>query len=232
MLQTNFPINLKRFQLISLSLLKKYGVNGYISSNTDISKEFFTNVTNLLTKKYKVIPYSYKAESLWFTDGTILDADEPNENRAYFRLSCYNSQYNEKVVATKDLLESNKECLKEIIDELAELAYTIKGEQIKNEKLPPIEEMLQKVLQCFQKKLDTEQFSIQIEKGRLNLEYNIEPYNCLIIRSVKTNDYVCSIVLGRNNLNEYTLTERRPLCGESSIILDINDIENSILRIL
>ena len=70
-------------------------------------------------------------------------------------------------------------------------------------KSPEISELKETLLSYAQKHVDKDMYTVEWEKGKLNMENSdTEPYNCLVVRYKENNEYHSSIVLSKNEIGE------------------------------
>lgn len=210
------------------------GINGYIWSNHDIYKPFLNNITKILQEN-GYARNGYKASSMWFTDGRLCMGDDKNINKAYLNISLLNSRYDEIKVTSgnykgnSEYIKINEGTLKLILEECDKLCDYYKQKMEEALDTPNIDELIETFLGYARKYIDNDRFTVDIEKGKLNYEdSNTEPYNCIVIRYKDTNEYKSSIVFGKDNIGNYILAQRIPLCGESKREFALDNAEEVI----
>lgn len=210
------------------------GIGGYISSSDDIFKPFLNNITKILQEN-GYARNGYKASSMWFTDGRLCMGDDKNINKAYLNISLFNSRYDEIKVTSgnykgnSEYTKINEGTLELILAECDKLYDTFKQKMEEALYTPNIDELIETFLDYAKKHIDSNKFIVNIEKGKLNYENsNTEPYNCLAIRYKDTMDYKSSIVFGKDDIGNYILSQRVPLCGESKKKFTLDNAEEVI----
>lgn len=207
----------------ALKSLTKVGIHTYMSdSNTTYSKLFinaFKKVTEVL-KDYKEIPYGYKVYAIWFDDS----ASTP-----YFNIDAHNSNY-KQVKLTTNKYHNDKiteKAAKAIASILSQMVNDITEMQEKAKNKPSIEEIQDTFLSYFNKHISKD-FKTAKEYGKLNKENSTEPYNCIVVRKNKTDDYVSSYTFHKDAIGNYTMISKVPLCGEFNISFSLDKAEDNI----
>ena len=230
--------NIKKRQANVLASMEDVGIHGFFDDGYAKYKPFFKKLTDIL-RKTNYISFRYMVSSMWFTDSRLCSFDEINPNLAYFNLSLYDSNYNEIQVTSGNYRDMSKyikpdeETLALILDECVNLINTIKQMREDAKKLPEINELIVTLLSYAQKHVNEDLYTVDIEKGKLNMESNdTEPYNCLVVRHKDNNEYHSSIVFSKNDIGEYFATQRVPLCGQNTIQFSLETAEEQIKKII
>lgn len=229
----------KRQAAIFLEMEETLGIHGFISDGSDEFKEFLNNLTEMLRKRGCIRP-SYKVSSMWFNDGKLCSFDEQNINSVYFNLSLHDRNYNSIEITSgnyrvfpKNCYHASEETLSLILDECDKLIERLKQMKEDAKKLSEVNELMETLLQYAKKHVYTDKYTVEIEKGKLNIESNdTEPYNCLVVRHKDNGEYHSSIVFSKNNIGKYFATQRVPLCGQSTIQFSLDTAEEQISKII
>lgn len=227
----------KRQAYVLASINENCGVNGFFQNGKDKFKPFFKAITDIL-REAKCIPFSYSVDDMWFNDSRLLSYDEINPNRAYFEMSSYNRNYNEIKVTSCDYKYPNscvkvsEDTLSIILNECENLIADFKRMRDEARNTPSVNDIIETLLKYAQKYVDKDRYSVSIEKGKLNLEGNVEAYDCLVVRHKGNMEYHSSIKFYKNNIGEYFATQRVPLCGESTSSFTLEGAEETMRRII
>lgn len=231
--------DIKKRQASILCEMDNLGMQGYIDGGFhDEYKPFLNGITEVLRKRGVISP-SFKATDMWYTDSRLCSSDEVDINRAYFNLNFRDSNYNGREITSlnyrvfpKNCYLASEETLSAILDECEKLIATIKKMMDESEKLPEINELMETFLKYAKKHVDNEKYTVEIEKGKLNLESDMEPYNCLVVRHKDNGEYHSSLVFSKSNRGKYSITQRVPLCGQSTIEFSLDNAEDRIKEII
>lgn len=72
---------------------------------------------------------------------------------------------------------------------------------------------------------------VSIEQGKLNME-TTEPYQCIVVRYKDNGEYHSSFVFSKHINGYYQVTQRVPLCGQSTSDFTIDNAEETIRKII
>lgn len=228
----DYDIQLKTRVMETMEALDKAGCAGFISKFSDgfdkVFKPAFSVITEILQES-NLIPPSYKADSIWYTDGSSCSWDEPI-NHSYFIIKAYNRNYDCKSCASKTFKGDNlifipSSVTSQILDVMDNIITNIEKLEQEAKETLSANEMEQIMLSYFNKHIDKEYYKIGTETGRLNYQGNDVKYQCLVVREIKSNGYVASIVISKDKMGNYHLCNRVPLCGESTRAFDVNSAE-------
>lgn len=228
----DYNIQLKTRVMETMEALDKAGCAGFISQFSDGFDKVFKPALSVITEilqKGNIIPPSYKAESIWYTDGTSCSWDAPI-NHSYFIIKAYNRSYDCKSCASiicegDNMIYIPSSVTSQILDVMDDIITNIENLEQKAKETLSAEEMEQIILSYFNKHIDKEHYKIGTETGRLNYQGSDVKYQCLVVREIKNNGYVASIVISKDKMGYYYLCNRVPLCGESTRAFDVNSAE-------
>ena len=91
-------------------------------------------------------------------------------------------------------------------------------------------EVMEHTLLDITKELLSSEFVAEYENGKR--QYENEPYKALVVRYKRNNEYCCMIRLFRDWLGRYNIYTARPLCGESSWVMDWKNPKDDLLSAL
>lgn len=219
----------------ALRELRNVGISHFISLLDEedlIFKPYFKSITDIL-RKHKVISDRYKVRNIWFDDAAYSWHEEP-QCYAYFNITCLDSVYNEIKVSSAEYTNKgamNERAAGEVADVLFSIANAIKVEMEKSKQTPTIEDIEDKILDCFKDNID-ENYVVNVEVGKLNSQGNIEPYKSFVIRNKFNEGYISSITFSKDKVGLYHLCNRVPLCGSSDRAFKLADMEEAIIDAL
>lgn len=230
---------IKKRQANVLCEMDDLGMRGYIDGGFhEEYKPFLNGITEVLRKRGVISP-SFKATDMWYTDSRLCSSDEVDINRAYFNLSLRDSNYNGKEITSlnyrtfpKNCYLASEETLSAILDECDKLIAHIKQMQENAKTLPEINELMETFLNYAKKHVNAEEYTVEIEKGKLNMERDTEPYNCLVVRYKDNGEYHSSFVFSKSDRGTYSVTQRVPLCGQSTTEFSLDNAEDVIKGII
>ena len=207
--------------------------NSFFSNTSDVFKDFFKRVTDVLHKS-NYVSFAYKASNMWYTDGRVLKSDKINIENVYLDITLYTANYKDyKVTSGNYGLDSkcsklDEKTLSVILDLCDELIDKINRMKDSNELPKTNELMLETLLQYAKKHINSDIYNVEIENGKLNLEPTGTNYKCIVIRH-KNGDYHSSITLSKDVIG-YCATLRVPLCGQTSAPFSSLDTAESLIR--
>lgn len=227
----------KRQAYVLASINDNCGIHGFFDICEDKFKPFFKAITDIL-RVAKCIPFGYSVSSMWFNDSRLCSYDEIVPSRAYFDISSHNSNYNERKVTSGDYLVTHswvkvsEKTLSAILDECDKLVADFKRMREEAKNTPSVSDIMETLLKYAQKYVDGNLYSVSLEKGKLNLEGDVESYDCLVVRYKDNMEYHSSIKFSKNDIGEYFAKQRVPLCGESTSSFKLEDAEETIKNII
>ena len=78
----------------------------------------------------------------------------------------------------------------------------------------------------------SDEFVADYESGKRQCDTDTEGYRALVVRYKKTNEYCCMIRFSRDWMGRYNIWRARPLCGESSWVMDWKNPKSDIVDAL
>ena len=227
---------IKERQANVLSIMKDLGIH-FIDYSHNEYEYFLKRLTTILVEN-NIIPKSYHVSTMWFTDGRLCSYDPIDIDKAYIDLSSLNGYYNEITITSlnydknpKNTIQVGETILSLIIDNCEELIEHIKEIREESKKLPNVSELIGTFLTYAKRYIDNDEYVVSIEKGKLNME-TTEPYYCIVVRYKDSGEYHSSLVFSKNNNGYYQVTQRIPLCGQSTIDFTIENAEETIRKII
>ena len=227
---------IKERQSNVLSIMRDLGIH-FIDNSYNEYEYFLKRLTTILVEN-NIIPKSYHVSTMWFTDGRLCSYDPIDVNRAYIDLSLLNGYYNEITITSfnydktpKNTIQVGETILSLIIDDCEELVNRIKDIREESKKLPNVDELIGTFLTYAKRYIDNDEYVVSIEKGNLNME-TTEPYQCIVVRYKDNGEYHSSLVFSKHINGYYQVTQRIPLCGQSTSDFKIDNAEETIRRII
>jgi hypothetical protein len=204
--------------------MESLGISNYMLRENDtfgtIYDTYFGIIDRLLNDT-KEMPKFYEISDIWFSAST--------KKYTYFTISAtYHTTYKfDTLKLTTDMgtkgnkiSENTAICIVDILDDMIN---EIKAE-IKNNKSNPTNE--EYFLPMFQKNVSNG-YNVTMESGYFNSSpNNIEKR--FVIRDAQTKDYIASIKLGLDALNNYVMKFHSPYCGETYVHFNLNNAEQEI----
>ncbi len=83
---------------------------------------------------------------------------------------------------------------------------------------PVLDDAMEQTLLDLTRNLLSDEFVADYEHGKRQCDN--EPYKALVVRYKRGNDYCCMLRFSRDWMGRYSLYSARPLCGESTSIMD------------
>lgn len=226
---------IKERQANVLSIMKDLGIH-FIDYSYNEYEYFLKRLTTILVEN-NIIPKSYHVSTMWFTDGRLCSYDQIDIDKAYIDLSSLNGYYDEINITSLNYVEMSKNTIQVgetilslIIDNCEELIERIKEIREESKKLPNVDELIGTFL-TYAKRYINDEYVVSVEKGKLNME-TTEPYHCIVVRYKDSGEYHSSLVFSKNVNGYYQVTQRVPLCGQSTIDFTIDNAEETIRKII
>lgn len=235
-IMAKYSNEIKERQANVLSIMKDLGIH-FIDYSYDEYEYFLKRITTILVEN-NIIPKSYHVSTMWFTDGRLCSYDPIDIDKAYIDLSSLNGYYDEINITSlnydklpKNTIQVDETILSLIIDNCEELIERIKEIREESKKLPNVSELIGTFLTYAKRYIDNDEYVVSIENGKLNME-TTEPYQCIVVRYKDNGEYHSSLVFSKNNNGYYQVTQRIPLCGQSTIDFTIDNAEETIRKII
>ena len=227
---------IKERQANVLSIMKDLGIH-FIDYSYNEYEYFLKRLTTILVEN-NIIPKSYHVSTMWFTDGRLCSYDTIDIDKAYIDLSSLNGYYDEINITSlnydkipKNTIQVGETILSLIIDNCEELIERIKEIREESKKLPDVSELIGTFLTYAKRYINNDEYVVSIENGKLNME-TTEPYQCIVVRYKDNGEYHSSLVFSKNNNGYYQVTQRIPLCGQSTSDFTIDNAEETIRKII
>lgn len=228
--------DIKERQSNVLSIMRDLGIH-FIDNSYNEYEYFLKRLTTILVEN-NIIPKSYHVSTMWFTDGRLCSYDPIDIDKAYIDLSLLNGHYNEIKITSfnydktpKNTIQVGETILSLIIDDCEEFVNRIKDIREESKKLPNVDELIGTFLTYAKRYINNDEYVVSIENGKLNME-TTEPYQCIVVRYKDNGEYHSSLVFSKNNNGYYQVTQRIPLCGQSTSDFKIDNAEETIRRII
>ena len=227
---------IKERQSNVLSIMRDLGIH-FIDNSYNEYEYFLKRLTTILVEN-NIIPKSYHVSTMWFTDGRLCSYDPIDIDKAYIDLSLLNGYYNEITITSfnydktpKNTIQVGETILSLIIDDCEELVNRIKDIREESKKLPNVDELIGTLLTYAKRYINNDEYVVSIENGKLNME-TTEPYQCIVVRYKDNGEYHSSLVFSKHINGYYQVTQRIPLCGQSTSDFKIDNAEETIRRII
>ena len=227
---------IKERQSNVLSIMRDLGIH-FIDNSYDEYEYFLKRLTTILVEN-NIIPKSYHVSTMWFTDGRLCSYDPIDIDKAYIDLSLLNGYYNEITITSfnydktpKNTIQVGETILSLIIDDCEELVNRIKDIREESKKLPNVDELIGTFLTYAKRYINNDEYVVSVENGKLNME-TTEPYQCIVVRYKDNGEYHSSLVFSKHINGYYQVTQRIPLCGQSTSDFKIDNAEETIRRII
>ena len=227
---------IKERQSNVLSIMRDLGIH-FIDNSYNEYEYFLKRLTTILVEN-NIIPKSYHVSTMWFTDGRLCSYDPIDIDKAYIDLSLLNGYYNEITITSfnydktpKNTIQVGETILSLIIDDCEELVNRIKDIREESKKLPNVDELIGTFLTYAKRYINNDEYVVSIENGKLNME-TTEPYQCIVVRYKDNGEYHSSLVFSKHINGYYQVTQRIPLCGQSTSDFKIDNAEETIRRII
>lgn len=227
---------IKERQANVLSIMKDLGIH-FIDYSYNEYEYFLKRLTSMLVEK-NIIPKSYHVSTMWFTDSRLCSYDTINIDRAYINLYSLNSYYNKIAITSmnydklpKNTIQVDETILSLILDNCEELINRIKDIREESKKLPNVDELIGTFLTYAKRYINNDEYVVSIEQGKLNME-TTEPYQCIVVRYKDNGEYHSSFVFSKHINGYYQVTQRVPLCGQSTSDFTIDNAEETIRKII
>ena len=235
-IMAKYSNEIKERQANVLSIMKDLGIH-FIDYSYDEYEYFLKRLTTILVEN-NIIPKSYHVSTMWFTDGRLCSYDPIDIDKAYIDLSSLNGYYDEINITSlnydkfpKNTIQVGETILSLIIDNCEELIERIKEIREESKKLPNVSELIGTFLTYAKRYIDNDEYVVSIENGKLNLE-TTEPYQCIVVRYKDNGEYHSSLVFSKHINGYYQVTQRIPLCGQSTSDFKIDNAEETIRKII
>ena len=219
-----------------LSIMKDLGIH-FIDNSYNEYEYFLKRLTTILVEN-NIISKSYHVSTMWFTDGRLCSYDPIDIDKAYIDLSLLNGYYNEITITSfnydktpKNTIQVGETILSLIIDDCEELVNRIKDIREESKKLPNVDELIGTFLTYAKRYINNDEYVVSVENGKLNME-TTEPYQCIVVRYKDNGEYHSSLVFSKHINGYYQVTQRIPLCGQSTSDFKIDNAEETIRRII
>ena len=227
---------IKERQSNVLSIMRDLGIH-FIDNSYNEYEYFLKRLTTILVEN-NIIPKSYHVSTMWFTDGRLCSYDPIDIDKAYIDLSLLNGYYNEITITSfnydktpKNTIQVGETILSLIIDDCEELVNRIKDIREESKKLPNVDELIGTLLTYAKRYINNDEYVVSVENGKLNME-TTEPYQCIVVRYKDNGEYHSSLVFSKHINGYYQVTQRIPLCGQSTSDFKIDNAEETIRRII
>ena len=227
---------IKERQSNVLSIMRDLGIH-FIDNSYNEYEYFLKRLTTILVEN-NIIPKSYHVSTMWFTDGRLCSYDPIDIDKAYIDLSLLNGYYNEITITSfnydktpKNTIQVGETILSLIIDDCEELVNRIKDIREESKKLPNVDELIGTFLTYAKRYINNDEYAVSVENGKLNME-TTEPYQCIVVRYKDNGEYHSSLVFSKHINGYYQVTQRIPLCGQSTSDFKIDNAEETIMRII
>ena len=235
-IMAKYSNEIKERQANVLSIMKDLGIH-FIDYSYDEYEYFLKRLTTILVEN-NIIPKSYHVSTMWFTDGRLCSYDKIDIDKAYIDLSSLNGYYDEINIASlnydklpKNTIQVDETILSLIIDNCEELIERIKEIREESKKLPNVSELIGTFLTYAKRYINNDEYVVSIENGKLNME-TTEPYQCIVVRYKDNGEYHSSLVFSKHINGYYQVTQRIPLCGQSTSDFTIDNAEETIRKII
>ena len=235
-IMAKYSNEIKERQANVLSIMKDLGIH-FIDYSYNEYEYFLKSLTTILVDN-NIIPKSYHVSTMWFTDGRLCSYDPIDIDKAYIDLSSLNGYYDEINITSlnyvempKNTIQVGETILSLILDDCEELVNRIKDIREESKKLPNVSELIGTFLTYAKRYINNDEYVVSIENGKLNME-TTEPYQCIVVRYKDNGEYHSSLVFSKNNNGYYQVTQRIPLCGQSTSDFTIDNAEETIRRII
>lgn len=235
-IMAKYSNEIKERQANVLSIMKDLGIH-FIDYSYDEYEYFLKRLTTILVDN-NIIPKSYHVSTMWFTDGRLCSYDQIDIDKAYIDLSSLNGYYDEINITSlnydklpKNTIQVDETILSLIIDNCEELIERIKEIREESKKLPNVSELIGTFLTYAKRYINNDEYVVSIENGKLNME-TTEPYQCIVVRYKDNGEYHSSLVFSKHINGYYQVTQRIPLCGQSTIDFTIDNAEETIRKII
>ena len=227
---------IKERQSNVLSIMRDLGIH-FIDNSYNEYEYFLKRLTTILVEN-NIIPKLYHVSTMWFTDGRLCSYDPIDIDKAYIDLSLLNGYYNEITITSfnydktpKNTIQVGETILSLIIDDCEELVNRIKDIREESKKLPNVDELIGTFLTYAKRYINNDEYVVSVENGKLNME-TTEPYQCIVVRYKDNGEYHSSLVFSKHINGYYQVTQRIPLCGQSTSDFKIDNAEETIRRII
>lgn len=214
---------------------------------TDINVDEYNKITKFATdedtKKFWEIKDSYKNMFLKLHD-CMHELDE----QTYLMFECdwhgncglfgssdvYKQTYcgGDRVVSWNSIVDKWSPIIHDTTRQLSKGVYVLASTYY----LKPLAEdspklkVMEDTLLDLTKELLSSEFVAKYEKGKRQCDN--EPYKALVVRYKQNNEYCCMIRFFRDWLGRYKIYSARPLCGESSWVMDWKNPKDDLLSAL
>ena len=131
----------------------------------------------------------------------------------------------------KNTIQVDETILSLILDNCEELINRINDIREESKKLPNVSELIGTFLTYAKRYINNDEYVVSIENGKLNME-TTEPYQCIVVRYKDNGEYHSSLVFSKHINGYYQVTQRVPLCGQSTSDFKIDNAEETIRRII
>lgn len=227
---------IKERQSNVLSIMRDLGIH-FIDNSYNEYEYFLKRLTTILVEN-DIIPKSYHISTMWFTDGRLCSYDPIDIDKAYIDLSLLNGYYNKITITSfnydktpKNTIQVGETILSLILDDCEELVNRIKDIREESKKLPNVDELIGTFLTYAKRYINNDEYVVSIENGKLNME-TTEPCQCIVVRYKDNGEYHSSLVFSKHINGYYQVTQRIPLCGQSTSDFKIDNAEETIRRII
>lgn len=235
-IMAKYSNEIKERQANVLSIMKDLGIH-FIDYSYNEYEYFLKRLTTILVEN-NIIPKSYHVSTMWFTDGRLCSYDQIDIDKAYIDLSSLNGYYDEINITSlnydklpKNTIQVDETILSLIIDNCEELIERINEIREESKKLPNVSELIGTFLTYAKRYIDNDEYVVSVEKGKLNME-TTEPYQCIVVRYKDNGEYHSSLVFSKHINGYYQVTQRIPLCGQSTSDFTIDNAEETIRKII
>ena len=235
-IMATYSNEIKERQSNVLSIMRDLGIH-FIDNSYNEYEYFLKRLTTILVEN-NIIPKSYHVSKMWFTDGRLCSYDPIDIDKAYIDLSSLNGYYNEITITSfnydktpKNTIQVGETILSLILDDCEELVNRIKDIREESKKLPNVDELIGTFLTYAKRYINNEEYVVSVENGKLNME-TTEPYQCIVVRYKDNGEYHSSLVFSKHINGYYQVTQRIPLCGQSTSDFKIDNAEETIRRII
>ena len=235
-IMATYSNEIKERQSNVLSIMRDLGIH-FIDNSYNEYEYFLKRLTTILVEN-NIIPKSYHVSTMWFTDGRLCSYDPIDIDKAYIDLSLLNGYYNEITITSfnydktpKNTIQVGETILSLIIDDCEELVNRIKDIREESKKLPNVDELIGTLLTYAKRYINNDEYVVSVENGKLNME-TTEPYQCIVVRYKDNGEYHSSLVFSKHINGYYQVTQRIPLCGQSTSDFKIDNAEETIRRII
>ena len=235
-IMATYSNEIKERQSNVLSIMRDLGIH-FIDNSYNEYEYFLKRLTTILVEN-NIIPKLYHVSTMWFTDGRLCSYDPIDIDKAYIDLSLLNGYYNEITITSfnydktpKNTIQVGETILSLIIDDCEELVNRIKDIREESKKLPNVDELIGTFLTYAKRYINNDEYVVSVENGKLNME-TTEPYQCIVVRYKDNGEYHSSLVFSKHINGYYQVTQRIPLCGQSTSDFKIDNAEETIRRII